>query len=414
MPLEPELEAIFNQDPRFASVLAEYERNGTSNADPLKVDPDHKGVTDEALQAYLDRFYPPRNPEFRSGAGSTRPPTGGWEDGDPRSLDGNEAPSGRQEPTGVLGQPEQDPQRGDQSGASSEATGTAPAPAPSTGDGAPGTPDPREATSPDLPEQDPFRPDPSLDPRALAAWQDFDRQLRQDPRLQQILLHYSTTGRIPTELVEPQSARVFTPPEPPAGLDLDDPGVRLLWNQHVDALRARHEDTERFNTALSELNSKIDTSSQEFQGRIEAENQGLVDRAVSSFAREHGLDQAEAGRILEIAENLGVAAHYMSGRDPITRLPVRPDPMAAVTRALEVAYNQDPIAQERERQRWQAAEKARIQADQDRRRKLAGVGGGSGSQPRAVAEPQSKEDRLGAATEYLRGIMFGEPTGGQQ
>ena len=416
MPLEPELEAIFNQDPRFAQVMREYERNGTSdpNFDPLRQDPEHAGVTDEAIQAYLDRFYPSRNPErreqFRSGVGGP-PPTGGMED------EGAGGP-GTQPPA---------PPSPPASGSGTPGTGPAPVPAPSAGGQTP----PAPAPTPDAggAPVDPFRtPEqpPGFDPRQIAAWQDFDRNLRNDPRLQAILYNYATTGVVPEELTRPPvqtyppaSGAGAVPPAapapdltPPPDLDLSDPAVRGLWDRFVASEQTRHQQLQEVNQRLAQIDGRINQTAQEFQARTEAENEGLVQRVVASFAHEKGIDAQEANRILRIAENLGVAAHYMTGQDPITMMPVRPEPMAAVERALEIAYGQDPIAQERERQRWQAAEQARLRADQERRRKLAGVGGGSGQAPREVNQPQTKEDRTGAAVEYLRGIMYGE--GAQQ
>ena len=409
MPLDPELEAIFNQDPRFKEVMSQYERNGTSDPryDPLRQDPEHGGLTDEAIEAYLDRFYQPRNPQFReqfrSGTGAPAP-VGGMED------DTGGGGPGTQPPV-----PPSPPVRESSQG------GPAPVPAPS-----PEAP-PVPAPTPDAggAPVDPFRgapQTPEFDPARIAAWQDFDRQLRTDPRLQAILYNYATTGVVPEELTRPQpptlppvSGAGGVPPAspapdltPPPDLDMADPAVRALWDRMVASEQARQQQLQEVNQRLAQINSRVDTTSAEFQARTQAENEGLVQRVVSSFAHEKGIDANEANRILRIAENLGVAQHYMTGVDPITLMPVRPEPMAAVERALEVAYNQDPIAQERERQRWQAAEQTRQRMEQERRRKLAGVGGGSGQAPRAVQEPQSKEDRTGAAVEYLRGIMYGE------
>ena len=108
-----------------------------------------------------------------------------------------------------------------------------------------------------------------------------------------------------------------------------------------------------------------------------------------------------------------VVESYMQGVDPITMLPVRPDPMMACQRAFEIAFQVDPIAQQREQQRQEAARLAFQQQEQQRRRNLAGVGGGSGQAPRSAPDPSqmSQEQRKSEMTEYLRRHMFGESQG---
>lgn len=423
MPLEPELEAIFNLDPRFKEVLAEYERNGTSNPDrPLQVD----GVTDEALQAYLDRFYTPRNPAFRSGEGAP-PPRGGMED----QL-GDSQPGGPPSPPAATSPPAPGPE----TGGSPAPAGPAPTSAPSPGAGGDqpvGGPDQPPAGSPPAPTGDPFRSPEGIDPARLAAFREFDEQLKSDPRLQRILFHYATEGVVPDDLARPPASpyprssgpAVGVPSAPAAGpdltpppdLDLADPSVKTVWDRFVASEQARFQQADELMRRIAELNERVDTTAMAFQERTAAENEGLVARVRNSFAREHGLEPEEAARLQRVAENMGVAEHYMRyGTDPITMQPVRPDPMAACQRAFEIALTVDPIAKAREEARMQAAVQARTQIEAERRRKLAGVGGGSGQAPRTAPDPanMTREERTSAMTEWLRGHMNGTPQGAQE
>ncbi len=407
--LDPELKAIFETDPRFKEVLANYERRGTSDPrDPsgFRVD----SVTDEALQAYIDAGFPRLAPvierrdnqHFAPGQGAP-PPVGGIED-DTGQQRSQEPPAGSPTPPAPEG-------------------GPPPVQAPIEQQ----TAEQRLAEAQRLAgEQQPPPPDPStfrldqIPPERLAALEAFDQTVREDPRLQQILYSYLQSGEIPEELVrrprsQPTGAGVSAPapvaaPTPPPDLDLTDPSTKLLWDSFVASQQQYQQSLAQQQQLMGALAQRLEDTQSQFYSRVNNENEALVDRVKSSFARQHGIDQAEADRLEQVAVRLGVLQQLARGIDPISGQAVRPDAMSAVERSLEIAWEMDPIARERQRQQDLTDAQSRVREDQERRQRLAGVGGGSGSQPRDMqpqiaATPEGRRDQM---VEELRTMMFGQ------
>jgi hypothetical protein len=91
----------------------------------------------------------------------------------------------------------------------------------------------------------------------------------------------------------------------------------------------------------------------------------------------------------------------MAGTDPITGQPVPVDREFAVRRALEIAYYSVPDYRNRE---YQSQVKSRAQ-DQQRKQRLAGIGGSSGSVPRQTPIPNTPHERLDAARREMAEYM---------
>ena len=399
MPLEPELEAIFNTDPRFREVLADYERRGTSDTrDPgtFKV----AEVTDEALRQYIESGFPSlapvvaRNDSQKFGPGQSGPA--------PRNINEDEVNDETvDEPVvdePVVDEPVTDPETDPETPVDDPAAAAQAALESQRLEALRQQAAATQAAATDVPFRQPGQL-PEDDPEQLATWRAFDAIVQSDPRLQQILVQYLSTGEVPSSPVAPV---------PPPDLDMTDPAVKQLWDQHLATQQNQQAIVAQTNQAIAELNSRIEQQQQMFAQRTRSENDQLVDRVRQSFAKQHELDDTEALRIENVAANLGVMAHLIQGRDPITGQAAPGDPASLVERAFEIAYAADPISQERHRQSVLASEQAKVRTDQERRRKLAGVAGGSAAQSRTPTAPTTAEGRREAMIAELGTHMYGQ------
>jgi hypothetical protein len=131
----------------------------------------------------------------------------------------------------------------------------------------------------------------------------------------------------------------------------------------------------------------------------------MASRAKDSFAKQYSLSNDQINDIEQIAANMQILPALLSGVDPITRLPVKVDPLTALERALEIAYYSTPTYREAEYQRKQTLAKK----DTSRKRKLNSLSGSSGSTPKRPArEPETEQDRRSAMINEIAQIMSGQ------
>ncbi len=177
-----------------------------------------------------------------------------------------------------------------------------------------------------------------------------------------------TRGIDPRTLLEtPQPRPEPTPPPEYPTDEYIDPGVQAAVNQAVAPLRAQLE---------------------QYQQAQEAERiqniQAIANTASERFATDHGLNPTEARQILEIAGNTMNFQGF--ARDPLTGQ--QRDQISAICAAMEAAMYSIPSYKEKELDRIAAEQKD----GQKKNRKLAAVGGTSGSVPQKPA-PTSPADR---------------------
>lgn len=269
-------------------------------------------------------------------------------------------------------------------------------------------PDTEEAPTPEAevetepapePEPEP-QPEPStaLTPEQLQAYQQFDTILRANPDLSRLVTGV-LSGQVSLEDAQTIAAQTEVPvaTEPPPDLDLDDPAIRHLYEQNQAQA-----------AALNDLRDQVH-SHDDFLNRQQQETSAsLVARARSSFQQQYELDDAQMERIEQVAAGLQVLPALAQGFNPATGQYESPDTLAAIERALELAYWTQPETRQREYQR---------QADQSklvtkRKQKLAAVSGNSGSVPRTSPAPQTQEGRRTAMIQEVASAMSGNTVSG--
>ena len=352
----------------------------------LQADPDHGGVTDDSLKAFIEarmaQGIPALHELATSGGGTVEPrvaqtPAAAVVDPEPENdEDEDEEPEAGSDP----GTPPPD------TGEPVEpVTSGSPAPA-ATGQEAP----------PDLIEIG----GRSYTREQLEAFGRFSESLDTDPNLQQLLTSYYT-GRFDA-LLQPAPtaapAPVAAAPDlsqalPAGGLDLDDPNIATL----VGYLQAQQ-------AQIAQLQQATQTVAQQSVARSTQEAAALMNRAAASFAQEHSLGEEDMRRLRSSAARLQVLEPLMTGIDPITGAPVRPDLLAATERALEIAMYADPTSRQR---MIDAALSAKREVSR-KRQKLAGVGGsGSGVSRQPVAARPGTPESKKAMTDEVAAMLAG-------
>ncbi|HXA31494.1 MAG TPA: hypothetical protein VNV87_04485 [Acidimicrobiales bacterium] len=235
----------------------------------------------------------------------------------------------------------------------------------------------------------------------LEAFARFSDSLDSDPALQSLLTSYYT-GRLdalqgqqtgasaPAAYVPPAQAPA---PAAPEFDEADDPRLILLANQ----LRQQQ-------AQIQQLTQATQATAEQQIVRSAQEAESLMTRAAKSFQEQHALEDTDIVRLRQTAARMRVLEPLMSGIDPITGAPSRPDILSATERALEIALFADPAFRQREIDKAMA-----VTRDRNRKRqKLAGVGGSGGSVSRtpASAAPgtaQSKQQMTAEVAEMMAG-----------
>lgn len=242
----------------------------------------------------------------------------------------------------------------------------------------------------------------------LLAYRGFEQELLADPKLQQFLAHYLTTGELPSGVVGDGSAGTVQPPlspEPssrvpestiPEGI-ADDPTLSAMWT-------AQQQQIAQLTDVVNNLSGGLQTTVQQQQLRQQAENESIIKRATASFQSQHQLTDEDMTTLRRTAANLNVLQPLMSGIDPMTGAPSKPDPLAAVERSLEIAMFSIPEY----RNRAFAQTVRRRVEDGRRKQKLGALSGSSGSVPRTTQAPTTAEGRRDAMVRELASMQAGE------
>jgi hypothetical protein len=234
----------------------------------------------------------------------------------------------------------------------------------------------------------------------LEAWGQFDALLEQDPNLQAVITQY-LQGQAP-QPTQPTPPVAQVAPAPEFQLsedDLADPTVRALYNMHQQTA-----------AQLADLRRQTEFATQTTLGAQQRQHVELVNGAVTAFAKQYDIPDDMMQLVRNAAARTASVETYMKGMDPITGVPVAPDPYKAVERALEIGYWMVPELRERAYTQREERIKERAQADSERKRKLAGVSGASGSVPRTQPAPTTEQGRRTALLSEVGEMMNGSWT----
>lgn len=320
----------------------------------LSTHDEHGGVTDSELEAWL-ADHPLSGPFASDPHPPTDDPTPVPAEPVPAQVEPDSEPSPVTDP---VTEPEPDAE---------------PSSAPEGEPGGEGDGEPTPVT--DDPQASPLTPD------ELAQLQSIRDAITNDPALRdRIVDYYNGGGGAPAPIAQ----QVSPPPPPvpafdPSSLDLTDPSVAALYSYL----------TEQQATIESLRQSQTQIANQSYEA-MRVQTDALYKRAADSFRESRSLDDTEMDRVASVAARLNVLPALMSGVDPLTGLPSRPDPITAMTRALDIAYNSIP----------EYAAKVKAAAEQTQRRhnsrkqKLAAVQGSSGSVPRTPAPPADPKQAM--------------------
>lgn len=256
-----------------------------------------------------------------------------------------------------------------------------------------------EPESPETPEE-PGEEEPEVPPPGAEAWT-YDDGLRIDrnqarvyAEFEQFLINNPQVAQAISQAIgaQPEPARPSEPQAPtvPEGLDLDDPAVRALWNELV----AQREMVAKTNDLLARHEAQLTQQNQ-------STTESLINNASLQFAKEHNLSDTEMQRVRDTAGRLQVLPSLLAPTDPLTGVPRRVDPMAAIQEAFNIAYWQLPELREREMQRLTTKQRE----DRKRKGKLAALGGTSGSVPRQVNVPNDPAARRKAMIADVAAMM---------
>lgn len=225
---------------------------------------------------------------------------------------------------------------------------------------------------------------------ALSYWQ-FESILRADPELRRTvderirLLRGETAGGGSASPHEP------SPVLPELDEDsLEDPALKALY----DYAKAQQQ----HNAALEQ---RVRQLSDVTISRESEELAALVTREKDSFQKSHSLTPDEMNRVESVALRLNVVPALMQGVDPVTGAAVPRDRTAAIQRAYEIAYYWLPEFRERE---FQAAVQDRAKSQQ-RKQRMAGIGGSSGSVPKQAPALRTEADRRKAMIAEVATMM---------
>lgn len=227
--------------------------------------------------------------------------------------------------------------------------------------------------------------------------------IRTDPVLQQMVAHYFAGGgaAVPSPATAPPpAAPAATDPNAiPEDVDLDDPTIKFLYDAHQQTA-----------AQLAQVTGVLQQTLAANERAARETSDSLYRQASETFRDAHGLTDDDVQILAKTAAGLNILPALMSGIDPVTQLPSRADPLAAINRALEIAYFATPEY----RDRAIVDETARQAARDTKRRKLAAVGGNSGSVARSTPAPTTEQGRRDAMLREVGEMMTGNWTGTDQ
>lgn len=198
-------------------------------------------------------------------------------------------------------------------------------------------------------------------------------------------------------IANPTAPKIDSVPE---GLDLDDPAIKALWEEHL-AVRSR----------LDQLVPQIETATRQINLQQAEQAQTFLVRAKDSFQKEFDLTAEDMAKVTDTAARMNVLPALMNPIDPVTGLPRTVDPLQALDTSFRTAYSLMPEFESRRLAKVQAAE----QASKNKKKKLSSLAGSSGSVPKSTMqrEPKTASDRRTAMIAEVANAMFGTTTGEQ-
>lgn len=211
---------------------------------------------------------------------------------------------------------------------------------------------------------------------------DLSQELQRNPELTAAIASYYEARRNPASVTAP------TPEPPPLPIDLQDPATKWFYDQQQQALT-------EIKTLRSELESRTGTIADVIQQRQIAENNSIISRVKDDFKSARNLSDAEVSALASAAANLQILPGLLnSGLDLYT----------ATERALDTAYWSNPDF----RQRAINTQAEQTRQDTTRKRKLAAVGGSSGSSPRSSPKPKTEEEARQMMISEVAQLMAGD------
>lgn len=205
--------------------------------------------------------------------------------------------------------------------------------------------------------------------------------------LSQDLAHNPELARAIADYYQAKQTPPVQAPPPEIPIDLSDPATKWFYDQQQLALSQV--------TALrQELDQRTGSIAQVLQTRQAQENSAIIDRVKSDFAAARNLTPDELKQLdLEAARLQIFPALMNQGLDMYT----------AAEKALDTAYWSNDLF----RQRAINTQTEQSRADTTRKRKLAAVGGNSGSSPRQAPVPKNDEERRQAMIAEVAQLMAG-------
>lgn len=227
----------------------------------------------------------------------------------------------------------------------------------------------------------------TLTPAQALAYYQFDQRLSSDPAFSQYLHSYDPASRPGGGGVEQVPPPESTPPPPTVNLDeldLEDPTIKYL----VDSIKGLEQ-------KLNPLQEVAARHEQLLTQEQQAQANALVSSAQQSFRQRYThLSEDEVVALTHAAARTGMVNSYMSGVHPITGLPVPPNPLEAMSLALETVYWSNPEY----RQHALAEQTRQAREDRARKRKAGSLSGPSGISNKAPAVPRNEKERIAAMT----------------
>jgi hypothetical protein len=228
--------------------------------------------------------------------------------------------------------------------------------------------------------------------RNLVAFQNF---IRSNPDVADGIAKLVTGADPSAPVANPTASPIVTSPE---GLDLEDPSVKALWEEHL-ALR----------TDLDRLRPMVESSTKALNVQQAEQAQSFIVRAQTAFAKEHDLTPEDVSRVQDVAARMNILPALMAPIDPVTGLPRKVDPLEALESSFKTAYAMMPEFETRRL----AKIALRDQASKQKQKKLSSLAGSSGSVPKSNAqrEPKNANERRNAMIAEVAASMFGTSTG---
>jgi hypothetical protein len=371
--------------PNLARALDDWDgRKATTDGSD---DPSHGGVTDADVEAYLSQMGSLRAPLSPTISGQQPPPTPEF------ANNGRAMPPGSQQ--SYMEPP--DPAAVDTASESGEEESLGEVSAPP-----PDLPTAPAAPAPTVPTPDFYEiAGRKYDRRQAEAWAQFDDLVNTDPGLRDAIQSYlsqrSSAPPPPAPLPQPEAiAGLVDLPRLPEEYEGDET-IATLYK----AVRQQQ-------AALDRISRQAAQAEQIASSQAQRTYTDIAKGAMTEFQRSHSLDDSTMQAVSRAAAATGFAEKYMAGLDPLTGTPVAPDPYRAVISALNAGYMMAPETRDMEIARLAEARATRRLVDDERKQKLAGVSGASGSVPRTQPVPANPSDARNALVAEVSQMMNGE------